>query len=62
MSDSKVNSNEMTLTKYDGKSFTKIKSAQQVFGITEDRTGNIWFGTQEGVCRYDGQSFTNFLD
>ncbi len=60
LSDGKLNSPEMTLTKYDGKSFTTIKSNKQIFGITEDRTGNIWFGTVNGACSYDGNSFTTF--
>ncbi|WP_373494719.1 two-component regulator propeller domain-containing protein, partial [Aquiflexum sp.] len=25
-----------------------------------DKSGNLWFGTQRGVSRYDGKSFTNF--
>ena len=28
--------------------------------IYEDRTGNIWFGTQGGASRYDGNSFRTF--
>lgn len=28
--------------------------------IYEDKAGNIWFGTDEGVSRYDGKSFQNF--
>ncbi len=32
-----------------------------VLSITEDKTGNLWFGTSGGgVSRYDGKSFTNF--
>ncbi len=50
----------MALTKYDGKSFTKIKNDRQLFGITEDSNGNIWFGTDNGVWRYDGKNFNNF--
>ena len=52
----------MALYRYDGKTFSKIASSGQVFGITEDRDGNIWFGTVNGVQRYDGKSFTNFPD
>lgn len=33
---------------------------QQVFGILEDRGGNLWFGTMKGVLRYDGKSITGF--
>jgi ligand-binding sensor domain-containing protein len=28
--------------------------------IYEDKAGNIWFGTEGGVSRYDGRSFRNF--
>ena len=31
-----------------------------VFSILEDREGNLWFGTREGVSRYDGKEFVNF--
>ena len=55
-------SQDMTLTKYDGKSFVKIRNDFQIFGITEDKAGNIWFGTANGVCRFDGKSFNNFSD
>ena len=53
LSEDEVNGNGMTLSRYDGKSFTKIKSDNQIFGITEDKKGDIWFGTVNGVCRYD---------
>ena len=51
---------EMSLVKYDGNSFLKIKSSTQVFGIDEDLAGNIWFGTANGVLKYDGKSFNDF--
>lgn len=28
--------------------------------ILEDRKGNLWFGTDQGASRYDGQYFLNF--
>lgn len=31
-----------------------------LFGILEDNSGNIWFGTLQGVCRYDGNTFDYF--
>jgi hypothetical protein len=70
LSGGEENSNEMILARYDGKSITKIKKSLQVFGITEDRDGYIWFGTAQGVCRYDpsaslregGKSFTDFSE
>ena len=49
-----------------GKSFSTFTTAQGlanniVLSITEDKTGNLWFGTEGGgVSRYDGKSFVNF--
>lgn len=54
----KINTPEMTLMQYDGTSFNEIFSATQVFGITEDKDGYIWFGTEKGVNRYDPTSLT----
>ncbi len=34
--------------------------AGQVFGIVEDADGNIWFGTEQGVTRFDGKTFKRF--
>ena len=31
-----------------------------IFGILEDDKGNIWFGSLEGVYRYDGKTITDF--
>jgi len=31
-----------------------------VLSIAKDLDGNIWFGTSNGVSRFDGNSFTNF--
>ncbi len=28
----------------------------QVFGIMEDKAGNIWFGREDGAYRYDPAS------
>lgn len=62
LSEGIANGSEMTLTKYDGKSFTNITSDKQVFGIMQDKSGNIWFGTANGISRYDGKSFSKFSD
>ncbi len=32
----------------------------QVFGIAEDTSGNIWFGTERGAQRFDGTAFQTF--
>lgn len=34
-----------------------------IYSITEDKTGNLWFGTRRhGACRYDGKTFTSFRE
>lgn len=39
----------------------KIRTEQGMyFGILEDKDGNIWFGSLNGVCRYDGTTFNDF--
>jgi ligand-binding sensor domain-containing protein len=56
------------LSRYDGKSLntnkpsvSEIKSEEGMyFGILEARDGSIWFGTLNGVYRYDGKTFTDF--
>lgn len=58
----------MALYRYDGNAlssgqagFTQVtKRAGQIFGILEDKNGDIWFGTEQGVGRYDGKSFAYF--
>ena len=51
---------------YDGISFTTLrnnegKAFKNVWGITEDRKGNIWFG-DDGLWRYDGNTFTKLSE
>ena len=41
-----------------GTSITKQEG--QIFGIIEDHLGNIWYGHEKGVTRYDGEEFKNF--
>jgi ligand-binding sensor domain-containing protein len=41
---------------------TIVEEKGQTFGILEDKNGNIWYGRERGVCRYDGQVFTDFLE
>jgi ligand-binding sensor domain-containing protein len=56
------------LSRYDKKSLsdkkptaTIIKSKEgMIFGILEASDGSIWFGTPNGVYRYDGNTFNNF--
>jgi ligand-binding sensor domain-containing protein len=49
--------------RYDGKSFIQytVKDGlnhNNVWSICEDKIGNIWLGTSDGVCLYDGKKFT----
>lgn len=51
--------------RYDGNSFTQFTkkdglSDNGVNAITEDKTGNILFGTDSGISKYDGKSFASF--
>ncbi len=56
------------LSRYDVKTLsdnkpdvTEVKSGEgMIFGILEDHDGNIWFGTVNGVYRYDGNTITDF--
>jgi ligand-binding sensor domain-containing protein len=57
------------LTRYDGKSLsekkpmvTEITNKGMIFGILEAFDGSIWFGTFDGVHRYDGMTITDFKD
>jgi ligand-binding sensor domain-containing protein len=57
-----------SVSRYDAKSLysqkltvTEIKSQSGMFlGILEDAKGNIWFGSGDGVYRYDGKTITDF--
>lgn len=58
------------ISRYDAESLSNTKAtvteviAQQgmLFGILEDLEGDIWFGTLNGVYRYDGNTFKDFKD
>jgi len=50
---------------YDGRAFINYTTndglaSDQVPFIYEDKSGNIWFGTDGGASRYDGKSFRNY--
>ncbi|MBT4500491.1 MAG: SpoIIE family protein phosphatase [Gemmatimonadetes bacterium] len=34
----------------------------EVWPIAQDTRGNIWFGSENGATRYDGESFTHFTE
>ncbi|MFY7910683.1 MAG: ligand-binding sensor domain-containing protein [Emticicia sp.] len=51
--------------RYDGKGFVNFTTkdglnSNIVQCILEDFKGNIWVGTKDGVCRFDGKKFTDF--
>ncbi|MDN3671791.1 two-component regulator propeller domain-containing protein [Flavobacterium branchiarum] len=64
----KGNSQSWALFHYDGNSLsdkkpivTEISTADNVlFGILEARNGDIWFGSMNGVHRYDGKTIKDF--
>jgi len=41
---------------------TSTSSNQSIWAIFEDSRGNFWFGSNIGVCRYDGESLTHYLE
>lgn len=54
---------ENGLFKYDGKSFRQFLVADglnsnAINDILEDKEGKIWIGTDDGVCLYNGKTFT----
>ncbi|TDQ08462.1 two component regulator with propeller domain [Pedobacter metabolipauper] len=63
-----ANTASWALSRYDGKSLsnkkpvvTQIKSNEiMIFGILEAYDGSIWFGTMNGVYRYDGKTISDF--
>ncbi len=51
--------------RYDGKSFINFTTKDglcnnNVGAIIQDKAGNILFGTNSGICRYDGNKFTKY--
>jgi ligand-binding sensor domain-containing protein/signal transduction histidine kinase len=46
--------------KFDRLSLEQGLSQSSITGILQDRHGFMWFGTQEGVNKYDGYGFTVF--
>ena len=51
--------------KYNGIKFTNITTkdglcSNKINSVIEDKDGLLWFATSKGLCRYDGEKFTNF--
>lgn len=49
--------------RYDGKFFTQFIDkdglpSNKIHCVLEDKSGTIWFGTDKGLCRYDGKAIT----
>ena len=64
-----TNDRSWVLSRYDEKSLsdkkptvTAIANKPMIFGILEANDGSIWFGSIDGVHRYDRISITNFND
>ena len=52
---------------YNGISFTIYKDSKdlknnQIYSLYKDKKGIIWFGTNNGLCFYDGETFLQFLN
>lgn len=55
------------LARFDGKKLKYLTTEDgladnQINGIVEDKAGNLWLATTNGVSKYDGKTFTNFLE
>ncbi len=53
------------IIRYDGQTLETmtiegINPGMRVIEIVEDKAGNIWFGTSDGLIKYDGEKFTTF--
>jgi len=64
------NGQGFALSRYDENSLSNIKptvtqiklQVRNLFRILETKDGSIWFGTFDGVYRYDGNTITSFKD
>ena len=45
-------------------SFSKLQGLKHnvIRCMLQDQSGNLWFGTDGGLSKYDGKSFTNFTE
>ncbi|HKJ79888.1 MAG TPA: two-component regulator propeller domain-containing protein [Prolixibacteraceae bacterium] len=55
------------ISSYDGQSFRHYTSkegfkCQFIEGILEDKNGNIWIASVEGLFKYDGENFTSYIE
>lgn len=54
------------LVRYDGYEFVPLtrdlpKPYLFIYSLAQDASGNLWMGVENGVVRYDGQTFTEML-
>ena len=49
-----------TIVEWQNYTSTNGLAGNQVNAITADSEGNLWFGTDNGVSKYDGTNFTNY--
>lgn len=59
-----IGSGRTNLCVFDGKHFMEFESAEgekyeKVLFVIEDSKGNIWFGSREGLWKYDGEQVVN---
>lgn len=60
-------SNDRGVYRYDGKVIVNFTTkdglcSDRIRGIQEDKSGNIYFTTYEGISKFDGKSFTTLSD
>ena len=58
-------SNGNGIIRYDGQTLENIAIEgvhpfMRVIEIVEDKAGNVWFGTSDGLIKYDSENFTKF--
>lgn len=51
------------LYRYDGSTFIQFTTKEglnsnKIWSAATDSSGNLWLGTDNGICRFDGQTFT----
>lgn len=56
-------SNDRGVYRYDGKALVNFTTkdglvSNRIRGVQEDKSGNIYFTTYEGICKFDGRAFT----
>src|SRR5262245_27334675 len=56
-------SNDRGVYRYDGKSLVNFTTkdglvSNRIRGVQEDKAGNVYFTTYEGISKFDGQTFT----